>query len=366
MTILFGEWFPQGKASVLIDGQFGSTGKGLLAAYLAMTAHRPPEIATTNASANAGHTTVFADGSKMVLYHLPTIGVMSPQALIYLNAGAVIDPRALNEEIEAVDGMHKQRPVRDRLVIHPRAAVIEVEDVLTSSIGLSGGTGHGVSGAIAAKAKRTNLLMQGQEKWRGLVRPINPMVRMHFGAAVSIETPQGIGLGLNSGLEYPKCTSREVSVAQSLADAQIHPSFLGNVFLSLRTFPIRVGNATVTDGHTGVRTVSSGGWYPDQREIEWAEIGVTPEITTVTKRQRRIATFSRMQARYALEATRPDVVFLNFVQYCTRRELRTIVDGLTEDCAVLKLWPIFLYGIGPKHGGHVLDKLADAEEACRS
>ena len=53
------EYIKNGKASVLVDGQFGSTGKGLLAAYLALQPQNEVDIATTNASANAGHWTKF-------------------------------------------------------------------------------------------------------------------------------------------------------------------------------------------------------------------------------------------------------------------------------------------------------------------
>jgi adenylosuccinate synthase len=338
-----------GKASVLIDGQFGSTGKGLLAAYLAARAERPPDIVTTNASANAGHTTVFADGSKMVLYHLPTAGVLTRHAFIYLNAGAVIHPLTLALEISSWD---KRYNLRNRLAISPRAAIIEPIDEANSSIGLSGGTGHGVSGAIARKVKRENPLVGSSSDLHQFVREGVLMARMHYQASVLIETPQGISLGLNSGLEYPKCTSREVSVSQSLADAGIHPSFLGKVFLSLRTYPIRVGNP-ILEGET----VSSGGWYPDQKELSWEELGVEPEITTVTKRQRRIATFSRLQAGHALAIARPDVIFLNFVEYGPPAVVREIVEFLQDASSTLHLTPRLLYGFGPRHDVHVTDEL---------
>ena len=48
------EWGTKGKASVLVDGQFGSTGKGLAAAYLAEHIKQPLDVATTNAGAQAG------------------------------------------------------------------------------------------------------------------------------------------------------------------------------------------------------------------------------------------------------------------------------------------------------------------------
>jgi adenylosuccinate synthase len=76
--------------------------------------------------------------------------------------------------------------------------------------------------------------------------------------------------------------------------------------LSVRTFPIRVGN--VPDGY-------SGDCYPDQVETTWETLGVEPEITTVTKRVRRVFTFSDLQYAEAVSVNRPTHVFLNFCNY---------------------------------------------------
>ena len=105
-----------GLASMVIDGQFGSTGKGLIAAFLAR--HSPPTICTTNAAPNAGHTTILEDGTKFVCFHIPTAAVINPDAMIYLNSGAAINPEIFFEEIERLNIS------RDRIIIHPNAAVI--------------------------------------------------------------------------------------------------------------------------------------------------------------------------------------------------------------------------------------------------
>jgi adenylosuccinate synthase len=60
---------------------------------------------------------------------------------------------------------------------------------------------------------------------------------------------------------------------------------------------------------------NSGDCYPDQHELSWEDIGVEPELTTVTKRPRRVFTWSRHQVSDAFEANLPDVVFINFCNY---------------------------------------------------
>lgn len=49
----------EGKLNLLLDGQFGSTGKGLFAHYIGCTNHI--DIAISNASSNAGHTFCIGD-----------------------------------------------------------------------------------------------------------------------------------------------------------------------------------------------------------------------------------------------------------------------------------------------------------------
>ena len=73
-----------GKFNILIDGQFGSTGKGLLANYIGMFNHI--DIAVSNASSNAGHTFYNTDGKKIIVKHLPVSGIINKRSLIYLCA----------------------------------------------------------------------------------------------------------------------------------------------------------------------------------------------------------------------------------------------------------------------------------------
>jgi len=131
-----------------------------------------------------------------------------------------------------------------------------------------------------------------------------------------VEIPQGYGLSLN-GRFYPHCTSRDCSVMQGLSDAGIHPHLLGKTLLVLRTFPIRVGN---------IGEHSSGGCYSDQHETTWADLGLTPEITTVTKRVRRVFTWSQSQVSEAMSANRPDAIFLSHADYVD--DLQPFIDSI--------------------------------------
>jgi hypothetical protein len=76
----------------------------------------------------------------------------------------------------------------------------------------------------------------------------------------------------------------------------------------------------------------SGPCYPDQKELTWEEMGVTPEKTTVTKLTRRIFGFSREQTRQAIQVVMPDEIFLNFANYCGGGgELSEIIETISRE-----------------------------------
>ncbi len=142
-----------------------------------------------------------------------------------------------------------------------------------------------------------------------------------------------------------------------MADALIHPSFLGEVMMSLRTFPIRVGN--IVNKETGIREGWSGPHYFDQEEVSFEDLGVEPELTTVTKRVRRIFTFSLEQYRQADAANRPSQVFLNFCNYL---KTPAALEALVQSMGKVGLSPTH-YGIGPAnhhvYGAHEYDRVLD-------
>jgi len=303
--------FP-GKASFVIDGQFGSTGKGLISGYIAH--HEAPDVAVSCASANAGHTYIGPSGHKIVAFHLPISGILHKGTTIYLGAGSIIDPSTLLKEIAdyGVD--------RERVFIHPRAAIINASDVENemqpnSMMKKIGSTQHGVGQALVRKILRTAILADKDERLKYFVKKLDLNLMLTQGAAVMVEVPQGYGLGINSGYSYPYCTSREISVPQAMADAQIHPKYLGKVIMTMRTFPIRVGG-------------TSGPFYPDSEEITWEKLGLEPEITTVTKRIRRVATFSMQQYQESLNAILPDYIFLNFVNYLEKEDQKRFINKI--------------------------------------
>ena len=313
---MFGSFFRPGKASFICGGQWGSEGKGAAAAALAKhlsEVGRHFTHVTTNAGVQSGHTSVH-NGKTQVFFHLPTYPAIAAQygykPIVYLNAGSVIDVGVLFDELSRYhDYIHE-------LAIHPDAAIVTDEckvmemrpDGQQTKIG---STRKGVGAAIATKVLRAGVTAKDIPALKIFTRRLDLNNVMQIGGSVLAEIPQGYGLGLNAGF-YPYCTSRDCTPMQAMSDAGIHPAFYNTTMMVIRTFPIRVGNITNDEDMV---IGESGGCYPDQCEISWRDIGVNPEYTTVTKRVRRIFTFSQLQLTEAMAALRPTVVYVTFLDY---------------------------------------------------
>lgn len=347
-----------GRVSFILGGQFGSEGKGAAAAYLTAKLAETGnmfDIVTTNAGSQSGHTSVHNE-TKRVQFHMPTASVVAHDMfargelplnrlpITYLNAGAIIDPDVLMREIETLPNLP------GRLFIHPNAAIItpeckEAEGNNDSAQTKIASTRKGVGEALSRKVLRSGLIARDYKPFRqaNLIRRMDLGIHLSSGRSVLAEVPQGFSLGIDQPF-FPHCTSRNCTVSQAISDAGIHPSFCGPSMLVLRTFPIRVGNIVEGDEQLG----QSGDGYLDQAETSWDALGVQAEITTVTKRVRRVFTFSNEQLREAVSAARPEFVFLAFCDYEAPARVLWLRDLIERASISIGMKPPqIVYGYGP-------------------
>lgn len=327
-------WFRGGAVDFIVDGQYGSTGKGALAAVIAKSGRNSIEVYATNAGPNSGHTAIF-DGKKIVTTQLPVGGVVArntdgPDFDVYLTAGAIIRPEMLQHEVEQFGVVP---------TIHPCAAIIEdrhLEQEQGNGSSRVAGTAKGVGAALADKVNREGNLWGQRDTWYGYsgVPDLTDRCVLH-------ESAQGFSLGVNEARFAPHTTSRECTVQQAVSDARIPLSRVNRVAMTLRTYAIRVGNTQA--GY-------SGDYYEDQSETTWAEIGQPEELTTVTKRVRRVFTWSWRQFYDAVTVNEPDLLNINFMDYLPEDQRETFVQSVVARYeAVLphKGRPIVLCGFGP-------------------
>jgi len=313
-----------GKANVIIDGQWGSTGKGKLAAYLYNTY---PEItvAVCDFMPNAGHTYVSDDGVSHITKALP-----SAISFDYIE-NVIVGPHAVIQEARVFEELLREQFATRKfsLHIHPLVTVLCDADAATEREELNSisSTMQGSCASVIRKMWRSPEkahLAKDNPKLREFVCDTHKLMQrlLKHGKTALLETAQGFDLGLNNGFEWPYCTSRDCMVGRVLDNAGVSVKDCGSIFASLRTYPIRVGN---TPGGT------SGPFYHDQHEMTWvdlsAKIGMNvEERTTVTKRIRRLFTWSDKQVERFLCAVKPDYAFLNFVNYINQHELEEFLS----------------------------------------
>ncbi len=353
-------WFQEPGAYAVVDGQFGSTGKGLLCGLMGEAAALIGrlDVATCNAGPNSGHTAYCpVTGQKIVTQQLPISAITYNRvrrngpdasgydAMTYLNGGAIVD---LDITMAEVEKFHPGQP--HMVEINPQAAVIEQIDRDGEGKGSAAskiaGTAKGVGHALARKANRCGNVYREFHNKHNVGNVLASTAWNWDHERVMVELSQGFSLGVHSDF-YPHTTSRECTVMQGLADARIPAKRLRKVAACFRTFPIRVGNTS--DGQ-------SGSCYPDQHEISWEAINQEPEMTTVTKRVRRLFTWSRLQFVECIAANEPDLVFLNFTQYLDSKRLAVLCSQIRTDyCNTLgRPLETLLLGFGAYNGDVVL------------
>ncbi len=384
----------EGKFNVILDQAWGSSGKGKTSAWLA-DRFSVTAVSSSNFP-NAGHTARFADGTKFVAKAIPTAAVLKKVKGLgidcFVSPGSGFDPVQLIKEWEECG--------YPKLHIHSRASIVTAEHKSREASGEDStkhvaSTMQGSAAAMVDKVLRKPNVALAESMWgpaygldvdglEGRLKELVDNVRVHdalefrtmtrnmiqAGQTWLHEGSQGYALSIDHGSHYPHCTSRNCTLQQAMDHMAIPPALVGDVYLNLRSRPIRVGNV-VEDGR---QVGYSGDFYPDCQEMTWTEVaekaGMPPEEaaslaererTTVTKRIRRVATFSFDGLRDAVAVNGATKLVMNFIQYIDWKDAglkggrsaferlssksRAFIDQV-EDAANV---PVVLVGTGADH-----------------
>ena len=300
-----------GYVDVIVGGQYGSEGKGQIAAYLA----KEYDLLVRVGGPNAGHK---VPGRPTLTYNLLPSGTNRSTARLSIGPGSAIDVDKLLREIR------KNRVDEDegRLSIDPNAVIItesdkEDEKALKNEIG---STAQGVGRATSRKVMRGKgtILAKHVEELKPYCRPMLEVLEdaVARGGRVMLEGTQGTGLSIHHG-HYPYVTSRETTASGCLADAGINPRLVRRVIMVARTYPIRVqsppgGTSGYMSGETSFGEISrrSG---KDLGKIRDTERG------SVTGKRRRIGEFDWDLIRRAALLNGATDVALTFADYISAR-----------------------------------------------
>ncbi|MFE9693386.1 adenylosuccinate synthase [Micromonospora sp. NPDC005806] len=316
-------------AIVLIGAQWGDEGKGKVTDLLG---ERVDYVVRYSGGNNAGHTVITPDGQKYALHLMPS-GALSPNAMIVIGNGVVVDPKVLLEEIDGLSArgvdVSRLRISGDAHLIMPHHRALDrvVERYLGSS--RIGTTGRGIGPAYGDKVARMGIRIQDlldpgilrkkleltlREKNQVLFKVYNrkaidvdatieeyleyaerlkPYIAetramlwdaLDRGETVLLEGAQATMLDMDHGT-YPFVTSSNPTAGGACVGAGIPPTAITRVIAVSKAYTTRVG----------------AGPFPtelfDDNGRHLVKIG--REYGTTTGRERRAGWFDAVVARYA-------------------------------------------------------------------
>lgn len=329
--------------TVVVGGQYGGEGKGKICAHLALT--NDIDIMVRCGGPNSGHTVDLA-GERYELKQVPA-GFVNPRTLLFIAAGGLVNPRLFLEEV----GLCGLTP--DRIRIDRNAMVVERSDIETEAGGdlreRISSTMQGVGAAVSRRTARVPgvRLVQHVPELQPFVTSVQDELASatREGKSILVEGTQGFGLSLYHTQEWPYCTSRDTTAHSFLGEVGLGVRDYA-VIMCVRTFPIRVG------GNSG----------PLANEITWEELqGISgyphpiSELTTTTKRLRRVAQFDYDVVGRAVAANCPTAIALHGVDYLDYsnkglngfKDLTPVTQDWVHKLEQIAGVPVWFVGSGP-------------------
>lgn len=293
--------------TIIVGGQYGSEGKGKTTSLLARDCGEQCVVVRCGGP-NSGHIS-WESGREYRLRLLPS-GVVYGRRL-FLAPACIVDLEVLYQEITQYDVNPNQFSVDSfSVVVTPELRKAERE--LRQSIS---STGSGTGAATAAKIMRHpgTLLVKDVLYENSWLRPYVRDVRNELhnlldrGYRVILEGTQGFGLSLHHSRMFPKTTSKDTTAAQFVMEAGLSPLLVDQIIMVIRTFPVRVSGEQAG---------------PMKKEITWEQLQEESgyphdirELTTVTRKVRRVARFDLDLVLDACRVNRPTALVVHGLDY---------------------------------------------------
>lgn len=336
----------------VIGAQWGSEGKGKVAAYLASSPNGEDSYAAMGraGSPNAGHRVELPKGGYFVFRHLPSATpYAAPGTALCIGPGAVIDLDVLRKELEHI-------PLGCTLYIDPRVAIADEEAKEAERDAGCDAIGSTMTGSGGALALRVLRRARVAESITASEVDNNPNVKIGnvgrilreaaLRGKVLLESTQGMQLSLLHG-SYPHVTGRDVSPIGLLAEMGLPASMDCRWWVVARTYPIRVA------GPSG----------PLPNETTWEEVAHTSGIdvdtlrekerTSVTKRLRRVARWERgaliRTVRRSFSRNDEVVPVITFSDYLSASASgRADMEAIIEEARAVSFDGRVILGCGPR------------------
>jgi adenylosuccinate synthase len=333
---------------VVIGGQWGDEGKGKIVDFLAKDADT---VVRFSGGANAGHTIVHGDRTYKL--HLVPSGIVYEDKRVILGTGMVIDPEALERELEELGdagvAWNGRVLISDRAhLVLPRYKRMD-KDLDTRRAQPIGTTGRGIGVTYSMKSARDGVrvidafddallaalsaedrefLISHRDFFKEMMVDVVSYMDEHPQENVLLEGAQGTLLDLDVGT-YPFVSSGSSSANGAAIGAGFGPRRLDRVLGVCKAYSTRVGNGPFP---TEFRAERDGDLEHVIRELGH-EYGVT------TGRPRRCGYLDLVALRYACRSNSIDSLALTHIDvYDSFDEIQVCV-GYKIDGRVTELFP---------------------------
>jgi adenylosuccinate synthase len=232
---------------IIVGGQYGGEGKGLISAYLSF--NDKASIVIKTGGPNSAHTVGY-NGKRVKLRMLPTGACFESVELIVFPAGSLIHLDTLFKELEIIK-------YNGKIIVDPGAGIIEKyhvdkqkEDSFYNESGSTlTGTGYAMSHRVLRRLRLANS-EKVLKKYLGFVPELLHQA-INEKKKIIIEGSQGFCLSNYHGT-YPYVTSRDTTAAAFLSQIGLPINIFYNIILVAKTFPTRnrIGNGVLPNEFT--------------------------------------------------------------------------------------------------------------------
>ena len=226
-------------ARIIVGGQWGDEGKGLISAYLSAR-DGASLVCKAGVGPNAEHGIFLTEnGPYIKVNQLPLGWMLNDSSQIRIGSGVAVNPELLLKEMERYD-------LWERVMVDFRCPIITAAHIeaerKSKGMGAIGSTFSGSGFCRADHALRVAKHASDVPELQGLITDVAVEVNREAGKeVVVIESSQGTYLSLSVSHEYPNVTSDNVTSMAAADDVLLNWRKLSEVVLAVKTMPTREG-----------------------------------------------------------------------------------------------------------------------------
>jgi adenylosuccinate synthase len=307
-------------ARIIVGGQWGDEGKGLISAYLTKR-DNAAIVARAGVGPNAEHGYFLSEqGPYIKTNQLPLGWILNPESKIRIGSGVAVNPELFLEEVNKF-GLEK------RILVDYRCPIITKEHIEAErkskgmqAIGSTfSGSGFCRADFILRRAQQAQDIPELHLFLTDVSKEINQTAEREV---VIVESSQGTWLSLALSPDYPNTTSDNVTAMAAGDDVGLNWQKIKEVIMVVKTLPTREGQGSL--------------WTEELTPKEMASRGVVEYSSIGGAIRRKGFGINWEMLAYATELNGATQIALTFCEHYDPKvkNIKT-VDGITD-----RLWQL--------------------------